>query len=139
MKNYLVILGFLFLISCGSNSAKENLRPQFEEQKLSFSHLRSGYDKDKSSWIKDPENILMLHETFKKRGYRGNVISDYLWNSSAFWYLDVCRAPKHLFDSLELAFHAPTEFPKYYQEFWERRVTEGNQEVVYQVLSEIKE
>jgi hypothetical protein len=52
------------LLSCGNSNEKKVL-PNYQEKELSFLHLRFGYDKT-NNWIKKSENILMLHETFKK-------------------------------------------------------------------------
>ena len=79
----------------------------------------------------------MLHETFKKIGYE-NIISELDWNYEWNWYLDVNKSPKNLIDSLEITYHDYQIAPKYFKEFWERRIEENNQEVVYQVVSEIK-
>jgi len=74
--------------------------PNFEEKKLSFSELRFGYNTS-NRWIKKPENILMLHETFKMIGYE-NLISEEDILSDGILYLDVKKNPLHLIDSLDL-------------------------------------
>lgn len=111
--------------------------PKFHEKELSFLHLRFGYDKT-NNWIKKPENILMIHETFKKIGYN-NLISKEDWESDWNWYLDVSKSPKNLIDSLELTFIEIEESPKYYKEFWGRRKSEGNDATVYKIVKEIKQ
>ena len=100
-------------------------------------HLRFGYDKS-NNWIKEPKNILMLHETFNKIGYE-NLISNEDWTSEWNWYLDVKKSPKHLIDSLESTYSNFQESPKYYREFWQRRIDDKNDKVVYRVVKEIKE
>lgn len=135
MKNTISIIGLIFLLSCENTDNKE-VMPQFQEKQLSFSHLKSGYDKT-NNWVKKPDNILMLHETFKKIGYT-NLISEEEWVGDWNWYLDVNRSPKNLIDSLELTYENSEEFPKYYQEFWQRREKEGNSETVIKVVQEIK-
>lgn len=125
----------LILLSCGNTSNKKVI-PNFEENKLSFLHLRNGYDKS-NNWIKKPENILMIHETLKKIGYK-NLIHEELWTSEWNTYLDVSKKPKDLIDSLEITFENQESSPKYYREFWTRRKKEGNDKIVYQVVAEIK-
>ena len=135
MKNIISIIVILILSSCGNTDSKKVI-PNFEENKLSFLHLRNGYDKS-NNWIKKPENILMIHETFKKIGYK-NLIHEDLWTSDWNTYLDVSKKPKDLIDSLEITFENQESSPKYYKEFWERRKKEGNDKIVYQVIAEIK-
>ena len=61
MKNIISLIGILLFFSCGTGTTdNKNVIPNFKEKELSFLHLRFGYDKW-SSWIKNPENILMLH------------------------------------------------------------------------------
>lgn len=111
--------------------------PRFQEKELSFLHLRFGYDRS-NDWIKKPENILMLHETFKKIGYK-NLISKEEWTSDWNWYLKVKKSPNNLIDSLELTYSNFQESPKYYREFWQRRMVEKNDEMVYRIVKEIKQ
>ena len=126
----------MILLGCGNNNEKRVI-PNFQEKELSFLHLRFGYDKS-SEWIKKPENILMLHETFKKIGYK-NLISEVDRVNDWNWYLDVNKSPKHLIDSLELTYSNFQESSKYYREFWQRRIDEKNDKIVYRVVKEIKQ
>ena len=118
MKYIIITIGILILSSCG-NSNEKKVIPNFQENDLSFLHLRFGYDKS-NKWIKNPDNILILHETFKKIGYN-NLISNDEWKDDWNWWLDVKKSPKHLIDSLEITFENYQEAPKYYREFLERR------------------
>lgn len=136
MKNIILILGILTLLSCG-NSNEKKILPTFQENELSFLHLRFGYDKS-NKWIKKPKNILMLHETFKKLGYK-NLIKQEQWESDWNWWLDVKHSPKNLIDSLELTYKDYKESPEYYREFWQRRINEENDKTVYKVVNEIKQ
>ena len=136
MKNTILIIGILIFLSC-ENSNEKKVIPNFQEKELSFLHLRFGYDKS-NNWIKEPKNILMLHETFKKIGYE-NLISNEDWTSEWNWYLDVKKSPKHLIDSLESTYSNFQGSPKYYREFWQRRIDDKNDKVVYRVVKEIKE
>jgi len=132
---YSVFIASLFLIfGCGNNTTK-NEPSFFHETELSFLHIRYGYDKE-NNWIKKPENILKIHETFKKFGYK-KLFNDQEWNDDWNWYLDVSKSPKNLFDSLELTYRHFKSSPKYYKEFWERRKKEENAETVFEVVKEI--
>jgi len=136
MKNIILTIGILILISCGGSNEKKTI-PTYQENDLSFLHLRFGYDKS-NKWLKKPENILMLHETFKKIGYK-NLISKDDWRSGWNWWLDVKKSPKDMIDSLEITYSNHQESPKYYREFWQRRVEEKNAETVYRVVREVKQ
>lgn len=136
MKINILIFGLIITLSCrNSNNQKEI--PNFEENELSFLHCRAGFDKW-NNWIKQPTNILMTHETLKKIGYK-NLISKELWTSEWNTYLDVSKTPKNLIDSLEITFKNHNSSPKYFKEFWERRINEDNEKIVYQVIREIKQ
>ena len=134
MKKILIAVGILIFLSC--DVSKNELIPHFHERELSFLHLRHGYDKS-NKWIKNPDNILMLHETFKKIGYK-NLVSDEEWNSGSMWGLDIWKRPVNFVDSLILTFNN-SQAPTYYQEFWGRRKSEGNGNVVYSVIQEIQQ
>lgn len=136
MKYIILTLGILILESCG-NSNEKNLIPTFQENELSFLHLRFGYDKS-NDWIKNPENLNMVHETFKKIGYE-TLLSQGQWEDYWNWWLDVKNSPENLIDSLEITYNEYEESPKYYQEFWQRRIKEGNDKVAYKIVSEIKQ
>ena len=126
MKFYILIL-VLILNSCG-NQKEQNEIPYFVEKKLSFKFLKEQY-KPSNNWIKQSNNILMLHETFKSVGYP--QLLDYLnWTESGTLQIDNKRSLHTLIDSLALTYKSK-EAPIYYKQFWERRASEGNKEVVY--------
>jgi len=134
---YIILFVTLFsLIACDSSDSKK-LIPSYNERELSFSHLKNGYDVT-NSWIKDPDNIIMLHETFKKIGYN-NLVNRDLWEGKGYWYLDVNKSPQNWIDSLELTYSNFEFAPKYYREFWQRRKVDNNDKVVYNVVREIKQ
>ena len=136
MKNTILIIGVLILFSCSTSNQHKEI-PNFQETELSFLHLRFGYDKS-NKWIKNADNILMLHETFKKIGY-ANLIEQEQWEDDWNWWLDVKKSPKTLIDSLEITYNNYEESSLYYKEFWQRRVNEENDKAVYKVVSEIKQ
>lgn len=136
MKDVILISIILILIGCENQTSNKSI-PHYQEKELSFLHLKNGYDKS-NNWIKNPENLLMIHETFKKIGYK-NLIDEDLWTDEWNPYLDVKKKPKNLIDSLELTFENHEISSKYYKEFWERRKKEGNEKEVYKVINEIKQ
>ncbi|MEM8897525.1 MAG: hypothetical protein AAGC85_05445 [Bacteroidota bacterium] len=133
------LLGLLSLVSCTSQQHEQTI-PRFHEKECSFSHLRTAGYSPTHPWIRQPENILMLHETFKKLGYK-HLISDYTWSTSPFIshgiYLN--HSLKNLIDSLELTYEDHLNAPTYYREFWQRRTEERNTESVYKVVKDIKD
>ncbi len=137
MKYSIIFISFLFYFGCSNSTGIKKDNTFYYERELSFLHLRYGFNKE-NKWIKHPENILKLHETFKKFGYR-NIFDEEVWNDDWNWYLDVSKSPKNLFDSLELTYMNSSKSPKYYQEFWERRKKEKNDETVIKVVKEINQ
>jgi len=130
-----LLIVITLILSCGNN--KKEAISIFEEKQFSFSHLRFNFA-PRSQWIKKPENMLILHETFKKIGYR-NLLNESIWNDERIWELDISKSPKNWIDSLELTYREYENAPKYYNKFWKRRVTQNNHETVYQVVKEIKQ
>ena len=136
MKGILWVAITLIASSC-VNSGDEEARHSFQERKLNFSDLRFGYDTT-NRWIREPRNILMLHETFKKVGY-DNLMSKSDWSDEWVWYLNIRKTPGNLIDSLEMTYSDLKGAPEYYKKFWKRREKEENKEVVYQIIREIKQ
>lgn len=136
MTRMLFVLLLLTASGCKSEREKEPIS-FFEERQPGFFHLRFGYEPS-NQWIRKPDNILMLHETFKKIGYQ-KLISNYKWTENpSTSYAYVNHSLKNLIDSLEITYSNPEDAPKYYREFWQRRRVEKNIEAVYQVISEVK-
>jgi len=134
MKSIILSILVIIISSCG-NYKETNEIPFFFENKLSFHFLKHEYDTS-NNWIKEPANIQMLHSTFKAIGYI--EILDYL-DYTEDWTLQInnTRSLENLIDSLEMTYQDENA-PKYYKEFWQRRIKENNQEVVYKVIDEIK-
>ena len=125
------------MISCGAPSQKSENKC-YRETKLGFFNP---FDKNYSinNWIRKPENIRTLHETFKKYGY-SKIFSNYELDSCPcmIWsYIN--KSCTDLIDSLILTYPSQNIAPKYYKEFWLRRKNERNDTTVYSVLKEIKE
>jgi hypothetical protein len=132
---------FIFLsgltISCLQFSDSNEESRSFTESHPSFFELRHG-DWTKNKWIRKPENLIMVHETFKKVGYI-NLIGPYLSdNPLAMQDIYINKKPHHLIDSLLLTYNQPIVKDKYYREFWSRRRAERNDSIVYLILNDIK-
>lgn len=140
LKNILKTLMILLVFSCTNQSEEElEFYPSFQEKELSFLHLKHGFPIDTTTtWIRKSENILMLHETFKKFGY-DILLTECNWKDEptlAVGYIN--NSIYNLIDSLETTYQDYKNAPKYYKEFWERRENEKNNEAVYKVISEVK-
>lgn len=93
-----------------------------------------------NKWLRNPQNLLMLHETCKKFGYT-NLISGELFTADEIVYEDVYikKSGIQLLDSLELTYNNPKLNVKYYTEFWQRRKNEKNDSVVFTIIKEVNE
>ncbi|AFU67721.1 hypothetical protein P700755_000713 [Psychroflexus torquis ATCC 700755] len=97
------------------------------------------YDKDfdRSIWIRNSENIKVAHETFKKVGYR-RLFLEYNYSYDWCWILgDVNKPCDEIIDSLLITHDSEKIRSKYYREFWDRRRTEQNDSIVFEVLKEV--
>ncbi len=144
MKKYLFGISLLIglvggFLSFNCSNSKVKKIHSFKEKELSFIHLRHGFDIN-NLWIRQPENILMLHETFKSIGYEKLLARNYSWNNNPMvnQYAYINNSLENLVDSLEITYENYEEAPKYYREFWGRRKREQNDEAVYKVISEVK-
>jgi hypothetical protein len=143
MRYFSTIL-LLISISCSTTNKVEEERISYVEQKLSFfdpseqtwlDGKNSGNVYEK--WIRQPENIQMLHETFKQVGYRKLITEDERLSTILKYGISIRKPMNELIDSLLLTYELDTINSKYYREFWLRRAKENNQETVYEILSEI--
>jgi hypothetical protein len=132
----LITLGLLpFLTSC--NNSNPDVKSNYIESKPSFFELRNG-DWLTNDWIRKPENMLMIHETFKKFGYL-NLIGDLLVeNPLILQDIFINKQGVNLIDSLVLTYKNRDIGTKYYREFWQRRETEKNDSAVFVILSDIQ-
>lgn len=137
MKTTLNILTGLFLLLTSCNNSTTDDRKNYVEIEPTFFQLRNG-DWLTNKWIRKPENILTVHETFKKVGYM-NLISDNLLfdNPLIIQGIYINKQGSHLLDSLELTYNLPDIKDKYYREFWQRRKSENNDSVVYIIIKDI--
>jgi hypothetical protein len=125
----------LMLISCNNSTVgnKEN----FIEGQPSFFELRHG-DWLMNEWIRKPENLLTVHETFKRVGYT-KIIHDDLLRDAPFILQDlyINRPGKLLLDSLEWTYNESPIKGKYFREFWQRRKNERNDSIVHVIIKDI--
>ncbi len=139
---YIILLGILFLFSCSNSGTQEEPdNSYYVERTLSFYDpyrpFWNGKDKEAYEHLRKPENLKMLHETFKKIGYK-NLISDYSRFANPCMIGNYINKPcNEIADSLILTYKLDTIESKYYREFWERRSSEGNAQTVYEILKEI--
>jgi hypothetical protein len=138
MNPYNRIILILLTICLGCNSTDKQAISYIEAQP-SFYNLRHG-DQLKNYWIRDPRNLLMLHETFKKVGYH-NLLKYSQLNENPFILQGVYinRPLFQIIDSLEITYKLDTINEKYYREFWQRRKAEDNDSIVYIILKELKD
>ncbi|WP_425077882.1 hypothetical protein [Psychroserpens sp. S379A] len=98
--------------------------------------MRNG-DWTKNSWIRKPENLKIVHESFKKFGY--DKLEHLIFKSENEFLIQgiyIKRNFENLMDSLELTYSKPEIQTKYYAEFWNRRKAEQNDSIVYEIIRE---
>ena len=133
---YIILFGlFLFLTCCKTKTNQD--RKYYVESKPTFFDLHNG-DWLTNKWIRKPENLLTIHETFKKVGYAnitGNFLSD---NPIIIHDLFINKKGYDLVDSLVLTYKNRINGTKYYNEFWSRREKEKNDSIVFIILRDIQ-
>ena len=125
----------LLLVSCVNKEKSES--EFYAEKKTSFFDLRNS-DWTKNTWIRKPENLRTIHESFKKFGY--DKLENLIFKSdNEFLIQDIYikRNFENLMDSLQLTYNKPEIQTKYYAEFWNRRKAEKNDSIVYEILKEL--
>ncbi len=136
MKTTLYILTGLFLLLTSCNLTSEE-RKNYVESEPTFFELQNG-DWLTNKWIRKPENLLTVHETFKKFGYT-KLIFDHLLNDNPFYIQEIyiSQTGRDLLDSLEVTYKLTDIQGKYFREFWQRRKAEKNDSVVYIIIKDI--
>ncbi len=132
----LILCGFLIFVSCQNGTKKEI--EYFKEVKTSFFELRNG-DLTENKWIRKPENLTMVHETLKKFNYMD--LLKHFYHDSDLFILQGLYIKKDIVtwvDSLILTHEENEIESKYYREFWERRISENNDSVVFEVLKDMQ-
>lgn len=137
MKKTLNILTALLLLLTSCNSSTTDNRKDYIESEPTFFDLRNG-DWLTNEWIRKPENLLTVHETFKKFGYT-KLIPEQFLTDNPFIVKDIYinRPGRQILDSLELTYNQTDIQVKYFREFWQRRKAEKNDSVVYFIIRDI--
>ena len=130
-----LLLTLLFAYSC--NDTIDKKQTTFIEAQPTFFNLRNG-DWLKDKWIRKPENLLTIHETFKKFGYMNLIGSLFDNKPLIFQDIYINKKADHLIDSLVLTYTQKDINVKYYREFWQRRINEHNDSVVYLIIKDIQ-
>ena len=136
----------LFFSSCQTESESSGnvLQEYFIESKLSFFDPQEliyaqgkyqGYTYE--TWLRKPQHLKMIHETLKKIGYDQLISKQDLRNNPNLLWGYVNRPLNHLIDSLIITYPLDTIETQYYREFWQRRRSEQNEEIVFEMLNEI--
>jgi hypothetical protein len=138
MRNRL-IFGLIILFGCGQKGDNvDNL--DYVESRLSF-YDPADPEFTLNTWIRNPRNIKTAHETLRDFGYR-NLYTEFELHDSPcqIFGIDkyVLKPCNVIVDSLLLTHGNHGQATKYFKEFWERRIKEGNDSIVYEVLKEIK-
>jgi len=135
MNKLLTIALLIFLFLSCKNDKKSELE-FYAENQTSFFDLRNG-DWTKNLWIRKPENLKMVHESFKKFGY--DKLENLIFKSDNEFLIQgiyIKRNFENLTDSLELTYDKLEIQSKYYAEFWNRRKAEKNDSIVYEIIRE---
>lgn len=91
------------------------------------------------TWLRQPDNLRMVHETLKKIGYDKLISERKLYQSPLISWGYINRPLNNIIDSLIITYPLDTIPTQYYREFWQRRKGENNQEVVYDILLELQQ
>jgi hypothetical protein len=96
------------------------------------------------NWIRNPENILIVHNTLKCIGYKKfipdsafrmkMIFSEEFGGMTSFDWEGMSLS--QVIDSLINSYNNPST--SYYKQFWDRRKKESNDQAVFFVLNEIK-
>jgi|TARA_R110002050_G_C8750133_1_gene498816 hypothetical protein len=132
---YILTASLLTLFSCSQSD--KNSRDYYVESQPTFFELKHG-DWTSNDWIRKPENLKMIHETFKKFGYMDLIGSRLNDNPLILQEIYIKKKPYNLIDSLIIAFENKDLDVNYYREFWLRREREKNDSVVYIILKDIQ-
>ncbi len=135
MKKLLTLnILILLLISCVN--IEKSKSEFYAENKPTFFDLRNS-DWTKNTWIRKTENLKTIHESFKKFGY--DKLESLIFkrdNEFVIQGIYVKRNFENVMDSLQLTYNKPEKQSKYYAEFWNRRKTEKNDSIVFEIIRE---
>jgi hypothetical protein len=131
-----ILTGLILLFTSCNNSTTDH-RKNYAESQPTFFDLRHG-NWLTNKWIRKPENLLTIHETFKKAGYNsliGSILSD---NPVMVQDIYINKKGYNLIDSLVLTYKEREKGTKYFTEFWARRENEKNDSAVFIILRDIQ-
>lgn len=140
-QTLLTIFIWTIVFSCTSNQTteKEHLTERYIEQESPFTDLFYYRIKD-NQWIRQPDNIMTVHETFKK-GFYEMYLTPEILDQKPFvngdLYYNVTLRTK--IDSLVETYSDYQSASKFYREFWMRRKKEKNDSTVFLVLTEVQQ
>jgi len=146
-----ILITLSMMISCNSsktgqkNSLGLDMNTYYVEKTLSFfdpyelTYANGKYQGNTYEiWIRKPDNLKMLHETFKKIGYN-RMFKRFNDSDYCGFIHDVWKPCHELIDSLIITYTLDTIESKYYREFWNRRIVEKNDSIVFEILKEVSE
>lgn len=132
MRIFLLLIITLLIFGCKKTADKES----YIEATPSFYSIR--HESFLSNrCMREPENLLMIHQTFKSFGYE-KLLTGFVAEKE-FLYQDVYikKSLDILLDSLEKSYYKKDSCSKYYREFWDRRKTEKNDSIIYLIVKDI--
>lgn len=135
--NKLLTLNILILLFVSCVDKEKNESEFYVENHPSFFDLRNS-DWTKNTWIRKPENLKTIHESFKMFGY--GKLENLIFKSDNEFLIQniyIKRNFENVMDSLQLTYNKPEIQTKYYAEFWNRRKAERNDSIVYEILKEL--
>jgi len=124
----------LLLISCINKEKNES--EFYAENKTAFFDLKNS-DWTENTWIRKLQNLKTIHESFKKFGY--DKLENLIFKNDNEFLIQgiyIKRNFDNVMDSLQLTYNKPELQIKYYAEFWNRRKTENNDSIVYEIIRE---
>lgn len=131
-----ILIGLSLLLNSCNSSTTDNLK-SYVESEPTFFELRNG-NWLSNNWIRKQENLLRIHESFKKVGYMRLIKNNLLFdNPIIIQDIYINKQINHLFDSLELTYNLPVIKDNYYRAFWQRRKAEKNDSVVFIIIKDI--
>ena len=131
-----ILIGLILLLTSCNNSPIDD-RKNYIESTPTFFELRNG-NLLPNQWIRKPENLLTIHETFKKVGYNNLIGHLHLDKPVIIQDIYINNEGYNLIDSLVLTYKNRNVATKYYKEFWARREKESNDSAVFVILTDIQ-
>ena len=134
--NKLLTLIILILLFISCVDIEKSKSESYVEYKTSFFDLRNS-DWTENKWIRKTENLKTIHESFKNFGY--DKLEKLIFkrdNEFVIQEIYIKKNFENIMDSLQLTYNKPEKQTKYYAEFWNRRKTEKNDSIVFEIIRE---